>query len=97
MVEFVASGDTRSQLHSELDYQNESGYTDETAAVAIGGEAAAGLILTGDMRQIVDQEGGEKVVFYQVNFKLTQIKDGKTLWMGGHKIKKYMSQSSASF
>jgi uncharacterized protein (TIGR02722 family) len=95
-VEFVASGDTREQLHGELDSQNNSGYTNEAEAAAIGNESAPALLLTGALNQIVDQEGGERVVFYQVDFTLTQVNNGRLLWMGNTKIKKFVEQSGSS-
>jgi uncharacterized protein (TIGR02722 family) len=95
-VEFVAGGDTREQLHNELDSQNNSGYTNEAEAAAIGNESAPALLLTGALNQIVDQEGGKRVVFYQVDFTLTQVNNGRLLWMGSTKIKKFVEQSGSS-
>jgi hypothetical protein len=42
----------------------------------------------------VDQEGGEQVVFYQIDLQLVDIQTHKTVWIGDKKIKKYMSRSS---
>ena len=51
-------------------------------------------MLTGTLNSIVDQEGGEQVIYYQVDMELTDIQSHKKVWIGDKKIKKYVSQSS---
>ena len=43
---------------------------------------------------IVDQEGGQSVIFYQVDLELTDLQSHKKLWMGDKKIKKFISKDS---
>ena len=50
--------------------------------------------LTGTINTIVDQEGGQSVIFYQVDLELTDLQSHKKLWMGDKKIKKFVSQDS---
>ena len=57
-------------------------------------EIGADLMLTGTINSVIDQEGGEQVVFYQIDMELTDIQSHRKVWIGDKKIKKYMSQSS---
>ena len=54
-------------------------------------------MLTGSINSIIDQEGGEQVVYYQVDMELTDIQSHRKLWIGDKKIKKFMSKSSVKF
>jgi hypothetical protein len=54
-------------------------------------------MLRGDITTIVDQEGGEKVKYYQVNLELVNIETNRKAWIGEKKIKKYVSQSGTKF
>ena len=49
------------------------------------------------INSIIDQEGGEQVVYYQVDMELTDIQSHRKLWIGDKKIKKFMSKSSVKF
>jgi hypothetical protein len=51
-------------------------------------------MLTGSLNSIVDQEGKEQVIFYQIDLELIDIQTHKKIWIGDKKIKKYMSRSS---
>ena len=57
-------------------------------------EIGADLMLTGTINSVIDQEGGEQVVFYQIDMELTDIQSHRKVWIGDKKIKKYMSKSS---
>ena len=60
-------------------------------------EIGADLMLTGTINSVIDQEGGEQVVFYQIDMELTDIQSHRKLWLGDKKIKKYVSKSSVKF
>ena len=60
-------------------------------------EIGADLMLTGTINSIIDQEGGEQVVYYQIDMELTDIQSHRKVWLGDKKIKKYMSKSSVKF
>ena len=70
--------------------------TEETQKDA-GMEIGADLMLTGTINSIIDQEGGEQVVYYQIDMELTDIQSHRKVWLGDKKIKKYMSKSSVKF
>lgn len=90
-VEFVANAAEREELREEIASQSGNA-TDETRAEA-GQEAGADLMLTGSLNSIVDQEGGESVIFYQIDLELTDVQNHKKLWIGDKKIKKYINKS----
>lgn len=59
----------------------------------IGQELGADFVLTGVLNSIVDQEGGEAVVFYQANLELINVETNEKVWIGDHKIKKFIEKS----
>lgn len=91
-VDFVANAEARNELRNEL--ASQSGNATEETRKDAGQEIGADLMLTGSLNSIVDQEGKEQVVFYQIDLELTDIQTHKKIWIGDKKIKKYMSKSS---
>ena len=91
-VDFVANAEERGELRAEL--ASQAGNATEETRKEAGQEIGADLMLTGSLNSIVDQEGGEQVVFYQIDLQLVDIQTHKTVWIGDKKIKKYMSRSS---
>jgi penicillin-binding protein activator len=59
----------------------------------IGKELGADFVLTGVLNSIVDQEGGQSVVFYQANLELISVESNEKVWIGDKKIKKFVEQS----
>ena len=45
-------------------------------------ETGANYMLIGDITSIVDQEGGDKVKYYQVNLELVDIETNRKAWLG---------------
>ena len=94
-VEFVASKGERGEVRDErLDQDTNS---EESTRKAHGQEIGADFMLSGALNQIVDQEGGKAVVFYQTNLKMLDMKSNKIVWNGQKKIKKFVKRSKASF
>ena len=91
-ADFVANAEERSELRNEL--ASQAGNATEETRKDAGQEIGADLMLTGTLNSIVDQEGGEQVIYYQVDMELTDIQSHKKVWIGDKKIKKYVSQSS---
>ena len=91
-ADFVANAEERSELRNEL--ASQAGNATEETRKDAGQEIGADLMLTGTLNYIVDQEGGEQVIYYQVDMELTDIQSHKKVWIGDKKIKKYVSQSS---
>ena len=69
----------------------------EDTRTAHGQETGANYMLSGTLNQIVDQEGGKAVVYYQTNLKLLNMKSNKIAWNGQKKIKKFVKRSKAGW
>lgn len=90
-VRLVADRDERLATRSERADQ-QAGLTANPAAV--GKELGANFVLTGVLNSITDQEGGDKVVFYQTNLTLINVETNEKVWIGEKKIKKYIQKSA---
>ena len=91
-VSFVANSEKRQLLREEIDDQKGNA-TDETAKER-GQETGSDIMLTGEINSIVDQSGGERVKFYQIDLLLTDIQSQEILWIGNKKIKKFIEKSA---
>jgi uncharacterized protein (TIGR02722 family) len=94
-VNFVASKEERTEVREERADQQENASAESMKKFQQ--EAGADFMLQGDISTIVDQEGGEKVKYYQVNLELVNIESNRKAWIGEKKIKKYVSQSGTTF
>lgn len=94
-VHFVASKEERGEVREERADQQEHA-SDETMK-KFQMETGANYLLRGDMTTIIDQEGGEKVKYYQVNLELIDIESNRKVWVGEKKIKKIVSQRGSKF
>ena len=92
-MDFVAGGDTLTELRAERQDQ-QSNASEETAA-ALGNETGAILLLTGSVKSIVDRAGNRTVRSYFVNAELTNVETRTRMWMGdNNEIKKEIRQSN---
>ncbi|HEY3296904.1 MAG TPA: penicillin-binding protein activator LpoB [bacterium] len=57
-----------------------------------GQELGADYMLMGKINKITDEEGKEKVAFYQIDLNLTDIQTNQKVWMGQKKIKKFIAR-----
>lgn len=94
-VNFVANKEERTEVRDERADQQENASAESMKKFQK--EAGADFLLRGDISTIVDQEGGEKVKYYQVNLELVNIETNRKAWVGEKKIKKYISQSGTKF
>lgn len=53
-------------------------------------EIGADYMLTGTINATVDQAGRQKVIAYQIDLELSNIETNEKIWLGDHKIKKYI-------
>jgi uncharacterized protein (TIGR02722 family) len=93
-VSVVADRDQRLAVREERADQ-QAGLTGNPSR--IGKELGADFVLTGVLNSIVDQEGGDKVVFYQANLELINVESNEKVWIGDHKIKKFIEKSALKF
>lgn len=89
-VQVVASSDERREVRAEREDQQEHARADTRAR--IGQELGAKYMLQGEIQAIEDREGRETVVFYQVDATLVDLESNQKVWVGGHKIKKYIER-----
>ena len=89
-VRLVQAGEKRQELRTERDEQNQ-GYTSPETAKKWGLELGADFMLQGTINSIVDAYKKDKVVYYQIDFELTNLETNEVVWMGDKKIKKQVS------
>jgi uncharacterized protein (TIGR02722 family) len=94
-VQVVASGTERDQVRSERADQQQNANVATRARPA--NEMGAKYMLQGEIQAIEDSEGKEKVVFYQVDATLVDLESNAKVWMGQHKIKKYILRKRVGF
>ncbi len=90
-VRVVASRDERGEVREERDSQQD--WSDPATVKKMGMELGADYMLIGSLGSIVDEEGGDKVVFYQTNLELIDIQTNEKVWIGQKQIKKYIGKS----
>jgi uncharacterized protein (TIGR02722 family) len=92
-LDFVAGGDTRTELRTERQDQ-QSNASEETAS-ALAQETGANLLLTGSVKSSVDKAGNTSVRSYFVYAQLSFIETGRQLWAAENsEIKKVITQSN---
>jgi len=88
-ADVVASAEEREQIRDERADQQQ--YSSEETMKQWGREKGADYMLSGVINSIEDQEGGELVVFYQIDLNLIDLERNTKVWQGQKKIKKYIS------
>ncbi|HSJ14546.1 MAG TPA: penicillin-binding protein activator LpoB [Longimicrobiales bacterium] len=92
-VRVVASRDERVDVRDERADQQENARADTRNRMAQ--ELGARYMLQGTIEAIEDQQGREKVVFYQIDATLVDIESNQKVWTGQHKIKKLITRPGA--
>ena len=77
----------RTELAEEYDYQA-SGYVVALEAKAPGEQASADYLLTGELTSLVEEVGTDKVVYYRLTTKLTQVRTGLLEWSDQQELRK---------
>jgi uncharacterized protein (TIGR02722 family) len=91
----VASGEQRTEMRDERKDQQQNARADTRARQ--GQELGARYMLAGDLQAIEDVDGRERVVFYQVDASLIDLETNTKVWVGQHKIKKYIERARFGF
>ncbi|MGD1847049.1 MAG: penicillin-binding protein activator LpoB [Salibacteraceae bacterium] len=85
-VRLVQGGEKREEIRGErADQQN---YSSQNTMKKWGLEIGADFMMQGTITSIIDQEGKQKVVYYQVDLELTHLETNEVVWIGDKKIKK---------
>lgn len=87
-VRVVAGGAERDELRAEREDQQE--FASATTRNRLAMEQGANYVLQGEIQSIEDREGRRRVVFYQVDLSLVDLESNARVWVGQHKIKKYV-------
>ena len=91
----VASRDERRELREERKDQQQYSRADTRARA--GQEVGARYALTGGVQAIEDVDGRERVIFYQVDATIVDLETNAKVWVGQHKIKKYVERARFGF
>lgn len=94
MVQVVASPEEREEIRDERYDQQEYARAGSRARLAM--ESGADYMLQGDIQSIEDREGRRSVVYYQVDLSLVDIESNAKVWVGQHKIKKFIERPRIS-
>jgi penicillin-binding protein activator len=95
LVQVVADRVERNEIRDEREDQQEFALAESRAR--FGRELGANFMLQGDVQSIEDREGGRSVVFYQVDMSLVDLESNARVWVGQHKIKKFIERPRFSF
>ena len=93
-VRVVADAGDRGDIRAEREAM-QGNVTPETLK-EFGKELGADYVIMGEINQIIDEEGGEQVSFYQTNLELISVESNEKVWIGDKKIKKYIGRSKYS-
>ncbi|MFN8178829.1 MAG: penicillin-binding protein activator LpoB [bacterium] len=93
-VRVVADAGDRGDIRAERESM-QGNVTPETLK-KFGKELGADYVMMGEINQIIDQEGGQKVSFYQTNLELIHVESNEKVWIGDKKIKKVIGRSKYS-
>lgn len=88
-VSVVQGGDARAELRSERADQQD--FASPQTTKQWGREKGADFMLQGVINSIVDSQGRERTVFYQVDLELTNIETNEKVWIGSKEIKKLIT------
>jgi len=94
-VDFVATKDERKGIRDERKDQDLNARQDTRNAM--GKELGADFMLTGTINTIVDPNGNEQLLFYQVNMTLISLSDNRKVWVGQKDIRKLVTRSKMRF
>ena len=94
-VDFVAAKDERKGVRDERKDQDLNARADTRNAM--GKELGADFMLTGTINTIVDPNGSEQLLFYQVNMTLISLADNRKVWVGQKDIRKLVTRSKMRF
>lgn len=94
-VRVVATRDERGEVRAEREDQQDNARADTRARMAQ--ELGAQYMLQGDIQTIIDEEGRERVVYYQIDARLVDLESNEKIWTGQHRIKKYIERASIGF
>ena len=94
-IQFVASKSEREEVREER--QDQQSQSSQETAKGLGQEIGADYMLKGTINSILDEAGGVKAVYYQVDLELFDLEKNLKVWAGQKKIKKIVEKSRLGF
>ena len=94
-VTFVAGKGDREELRTER--KEQAMYAREETQKAPGKEIGADYMMKGSIATILDEVGGTKAVFYQVDLQMVDLESNAKVWFGQKKIKKVVEKKRTIF
>jgi uncharacterized protein (TIGR02722 family) len=89
-VNVVSAKEEREGVRDER--QDQQANASAESMKKFGEELGADYMLMGAINKISDQEGKERIAYYQIDLTLTDMQSNQKVWMGQKKIKKYIAQ-----
>ncbi len=89
-VRVVASSTEREGLRDEREDQQD--FSSPETVKRYGREVGADYMLMGGINTITDQEGGDKVTFYQIDLELIDIETNEKVFLDQKEIKKFIGR-----
>ncbi|MCG3778643.1 MAG: hypothetical protein JW388_1367 [Nitrospira sp.] len=94
-VTFVAGKGTREELRTER--KEQAMYAREDTQKGPGKEIGADYMMKGTIATILDEAGGTKAVFYQIDLQMIDLESNAKVWYGQKKIKKVIEKKRSIF
>jgi uncharacterized protein (TIGR02722 family) len=94
-VNFVAGKGEREEIREER--REQAVYAREETQRSAGKELGADYMMKGNISTILDEAGGIKAVFYQVDLELVDLESNVKTWYGQKKIKKVIERKRMLF
>jgi penicillin-binding protein activator len=89
MIRLVQGREFRELIRDEREDQNV--FASPETMARWKRELGADYMFTGTINSIVDQQGRQRVVFYQVNLELTDMETNEKVWIGEKQIRKLIT------
>ncbi len=91
LTRVVADPEQRSQIREEREDQQQN--ASESTRARMRNELGADFMLVGEITSIEDVEGNREVIYYQIDLNLTDLETSERVWIGQHRIKKFVERS----
>lgn len=91
LARVVADREQREQIREEREDQQVN--ASAATRARLRNELGADFILIGEITSIEDIEGNKEVIYYQIDLNLTDLESSERVWIGQHRIKKFVERS----
>jgi len=94
-IDIAASKEERKEVRQERKEMRQ--WASIESRKEFGRETGADYMLKGVINSILDEEGGKKIVYYQIDLNLINLESNKIVWAGQKKIKKFIKRPVFKF